>query len=407
LHPMTLRHKRHKLSAAVMVCVALWHTGAWAASDPNQELQTIEQKLEKATANQRELQSKERKLRKEMEMAQKELVQLAGQLRENEKALSKREREVVSIVKRSRNVIEDLQAHRQRTAASMSGMVRFSRMPPEAWIALPGTMNDALRAAIALRHVTLRLHDDAHGLREKVQELEALKTESEGARQALEEEKRNLEQSRRQLAQKLDERETLHRQLYGDIDKVQREISHLSARARSLRELIDTLENRRDKWQSLDLHPAKPKPDVERPAFATAPVPVNKRIGEVVRGAMLKPATGAIIAQYGDPEKEGAGTLQGIRIQTRDSAQVVAPFDGEVVYTGPFLSYGNMVIIRHNDEYHTLIAGLKAIHSEPGQFVLKGEPVGKMGRDTDGLTKLYVELRKNSGPVDPLPWFSG
>lgn len=395
---------KHNIAGLAFV-LALMPAIVQAEADPAKELKTVEEKIQKMDASRREMEAKEGELREELESLQKELVELAAASRANEKALSGRERELLSVVKRSRGLMAEWQKKSRRTSQSMSGMVRFSQMPPEAWIALPGTMNDAMRAAVALRYVTMTLHDDAKDLREDVQALDKLKTESEGARLALEEEKRALEQSKTKISEKLSERKKLHKELNGNLDKTQREIAYLSARARSLRELIETLEARRSTWDALKPNPLTPKP--APPAFARAPQPESKKIGAIAKGKMLQPATGDIVAHFGDAEKDGGGKKQGVEIHTRDSAQVVAPFDGEVVYTGPFLSYGNIVIIRHSDEYHTLIAGLKAIHSEPGQFVLQGEPVGKMGQDTDGLTKLYIELRKNSSPIDPLPWMSG
>jgi septal ring factor EnvC (AmiA/AmiB activator) len=61
-----------------------------------------------------------------------------------------------------------------------------------------------------------------------------------------------------------------------------------------------------------------------------------------------------------------------------------------------------MVIIRHSDGYHTMLAGLDEIDCKPGQFVLEGEPVGSMGGGTD--TRLYMELREDGKPVDPAGW---
>jgi septal ring factor EnvC (AmiA/AmiB activator) len=41
-----------------------------------------------------------------------------------------------------------------------------------------------------------------------------------------------------------------------------------------------------------------------------------------------------------------------------------------------------------------------------GQWVLAGEPVGEMGDADAGRPVLYVELRRNGDPVNPLPWIA-
>ncbi|MBI3444037.1 MAG: peptidoglycan DD-metalloendopeptidase family protein, partial [Magnetospirillum sp.] len=88
---------------------------------------------------------------------------------------------------------------------------------------------------------------------------------------------------------------------------------------------------------------------------------------------------------------------------TRKAAQVIAPFDGHVAFAGPFRGYGLLLIIEHSEGYHTLLAGMSQIDCAVGQKLLAGEPVGIMGQD-DSKPNLYVELRRNGQPVNPLPW---
>jgi septal ring factor EnvC (AmiA/AmiB activator) len=52
------------------------------------------------------------------------------------------------------------------------------------------------------------------------------------------------------------------------------------------------------------------------------------------------------------------------------------------------------------------MAGLDRIDVVIGQLVFGGEPVGVMGYADDGRPELYLELRRNNRPVDPLPWFA-
>jgi len=83
---------------------------------------------------------------------------------------------------------------------------------------------------------------------------------------------------------------------------------------------------------------------------------------------------------------------------------VLAPFDGQVIYRGPFRSYGEILIIQHGGGYHSVLAGLGRSDAAVGQWVLAGEPVGAMGSPQDGKAQLYVELRRDGHPIDPAPW---
>lgn len=122
------------------------------------------------------------------------------------------------------------------------------------------------------------------------------------------------------------------------------------------------------------------------------------------QGEMLFPARGRIVARFGQLN-ETSSPSKGITIQTRSGAQVVSPYDGQVVFSGPFRGYGLLLIIEHGEGYHTLLAGMARIDSAVGQRLLTGEPVGVMA-ESEGKPLLYVELRRNGQPVNPLPWLT-
>jgi septal ring factor EnvC (AmiA/AmiB activator) len=119
------------------------------------------------------------------------------------------------------------------------------------------------------------------------------------------------------------------------------------------------------------------------------------------KGKLALPARGEIVVNYGQKELKGLSS-KGIKILTRNRAQVVSPYDGEVSFAGPFRGYGNLIIIEHGEGYHTLLAGLGNFDCEVGQELLAGEPVGQMPESYK--PKLYVELRKNSHPINPIIW---
>jgi len=122
------------------------------------------------------------------------------------------------------------------------------------------------------------------------------------------------------------------------------------------------------------------------------------------QGDMPFPARGRIVVKYGQNTNLGAPS-KGITIETRPNGQVIAPYDGQVVFSGPFRGYGLLLIIEHGEGYHTLLAGMARIDSTVGQHLLAGEPVGIMGQ-SDDKPLLYVELRRNGQPVNPLPWLT-
>lgn len=137
-------------------------------------------------------------------------------------------------------------------------------------------------------------------------------------------------------------------------------------------------------------------------AEAARPV-VGQSFAEA-KGRMPFPARGRVVEQFNQTAESGSGT-KGVTIETRADAQVIAPFGGQVVFNGPFRGYGLLLIIEHSDGYHTLLAGMSRIDVAAGQHLVAGEPVGVMGHD-EAKPTLYVELRHNGQPVNPMPWLS-
>ena len=137
--------------------------------------------------------------------------------------------------------------------------------------------------------------------------------------------------------------------------------------------------------------------DASRPQTSLEPF-------ERAQGKMLFPARGKIIEGFNPNTENGLGK-KGITIQTRGDAQVVSPYNGRVVFAENFRGYGLLLIIEHSDGYHTLIAGMTRIDAGVGQHLVAGEPVGVMGNE-DSKPALYVELRHNGQPINPLPWLS-
>ena len=167
-------------------------------------------------------------------------------------------------------------------------------------------------------------------------------------------------------------------------------LASLSERAESLRELFVHLQKA-----------ARPKPKIRRPQTASLP---DAPIAKPDFGAMTQPARGKLVQRFGQDTKTGS-SAKGATFETRLRAQVVAPFDGKVVFAGPFKGYGQILIIQHGDAYHTLLAGMARVDAALGQLLLAGEPIGVMGSQEAG-TRLYVEVRRKGQPVNPLPWFT-
>lgn len=95
----------------------------------------------------------------------------------------------------------------------------------------------------------------------------------------------------------------------------------------------------------------------------------------------------------------------GIDLAATKGTPILASQTGTVIYAGrEFKGYGKMVLVESGDGWATLYAHFEKILVAEGQKVLQGEVIGAMGRTGRATgVHLHFEIRKNRGPIDPLP----
>ncbi len=95
----------------------------------------------------------------------------------------------------------------------------------------------------------------------------------------------------------------------------------------------------------------------------------------------------------------------GVDLAAPKGTPILASRAGTVIYAGrEFRGYGKMVLIESGDGWATLYAHFDKILVSEGQRVRQGEIVGEMGRTGRATgVHLHFEIRKNRGPIDPLP----
>ena len=97
----------------------------------------------------------------------------------------------------------------------------------------------------------------------------------------------------------------------------------------------------------------------------------------------------------------GGTVSEGLTYVTRSQAQIVAPVSGKVEFSGPFRTYGQLLIISTSDGYHVLLSGMARAYVDVGQSVVQGEPVARMTQRVEPAPELYMEVRRSGKPVDP------
>jgi lipoprotein NlpD len=117
-----------------------------------------------------------------------------------------------------------------------------------------------------------------------------------------------------------------------------------------------------------------------------------------------RPANGKIVKKF----SRWRNDAKGIVIEGKLGNPVVASADGKVVYSGNgLISYGNLIIIKHNKSFLSAYAYNRKLLVQEGDMVKAGQKIAEMGRKDKLSPRLHFEIRKNGKPVDPLkylPW---
>jgi lipoprotein NlpD len=110
------------------------------------------------------------------------------------------------------------------------------------------------------------------------------------------------------------------------------------------------------------------------------------------------PAKGAVMQHY----SESGNVNKGIDIAGNSGDPVVAAAPGKVVYAGNgLLGYGQLVIIKHNDQLLSAYAHNRVLLVKEGDDVKSAQKIAEVGTTGTDKVKLHFEIRRDGKPVDP------
>jgi murein hydrolase activator len=400
-----------------------------AEDAPEQKLRSVEQQLNRSRAEQEGYAKQAEALAIELATLRADAVSAAEAARAHETALSDLEIQLAALTADEWEKTLALAHQREREAQLLIALERLSLNPPEALAFGPVAPNDAIRSGILLGAAVPRLEEAARALRAQLAELQTLRDTIRQRRESVEGERRGLQKEQSKVQELVARKSELRDRALQGAEKSGQRLAQLSAQAGDLKELIERLEaERKAREEAAQRESARqeaerqarlaalprvePAPTPGQAEVVTAPNPVRVdptkpktiRPFAKARGAMVFPVSGTLVLRYGEPNQFGVSN-KGLTLATRPGAIVVAPFDGQIEFAGPFQGYGQILIIQHGDGYHSLLAGLDRIDGAVGEWLVAGEPVGAMA-STDPKPRLYLELRHNGQPINPLPWLA-
>lgn len=424
------RRRRAQLAATLVATLILAPTAGFGqdvGGDPRRTLDAVERALEEGEAREAALDRESSAVAGEIAAIREQLITAAAAVQKQESRLRDSELELADVEARQAAAAESYERHRAGLESALAALTLVARSPPSALLGRPADWADTVRGVVLLDTLVPELQRRSTALAVELMALEDLRVAGNRAKADMADANARHDTEQASLRGLLERKSSLQAAMRAERRDLAAEMAVLAAEAEDLKSLVEriTAEQARSEARlaeqaaslenldepsavalvAPDTGPAlapqliPPRPPGELPQTQVTALPVAP-------GSSLPyPAHGQVVGRFGEPLVSGGASL-GISIEVRAGAQVVAPREGAVVFAGPFRSYGQLLIVQHAGGYHTLLAGFSRIDAVVGQWVGAGEPVGSVAMAADGPTLLYVEIRRDSEPIDPIPWLA-
>lgn len=346
------------------------------------DLSKLKEELARKKNMAAEIEKQEIKLKGEMDLGRREITGIEKSVVMTEQ----KDREIYNDLAQTKNKYDVLAQDIERDRAQLSQ----SAGQYYAMVYLMGPEVPYIQLSKeALRMRGLGVQEKATGHKKVGEDLELLidtqkiiQAELDRQKKYVSEIKTSLTKKEIQLEKKKTQKEILRSELR-DLEKTAKELE-------SLVEILRTKEKAEEEQQRK-----------ERLAkFQNKQFPISK-------ASLSWPAQGKVTEKFGHQVHPQWGTLynsNGIVVISGQMGSVSSVADGQVLFAGPFMSYGSMVLVEHPGDWYSVYGRLSKWNVEKGQQIEKGAIVGEMGLNDVGQAEVYFELRFYGKPTDPLPW---
>ncbi|MGA3303544.1 MAG: peptidoglycan DD-metalloendopeptidase family protein [Methylovirgula sp.] len=391
------------------------------------ELHGLEDTLSASDEQRRKIQAEIESLRNDRARLNAALISTTARASAAEAKITDSEQRLGQLVDSEDATRRSLASRKTLIAEVLASLQRMGHSPPPALLVDPEDMLQAVRSSILLGAVLPEMRAETDALVADLANLVQLRQSIASERDSLRHEVADLGLERQRLSALVDARQAALGTAEQALAAEQKRADAIAQQATSLRQLIARTEAEiggaaHAAEEAREADAARKLAEAEAPQTKSnlSPFKDPGRLAPAIafadaRGLLSMPVAGSIVKSYGAPDGFG-GTEKGLYFATRPGAVVALPSDGWVAFSGPYRSYGQLLIVNVGGGYYVVLAGMERINVEVGQFVLAGEPVATMGNGSVKTAAaiaigaaqpiLYVEFRKDGAAIDPSPWWA-
>lgn len=378
-----------------------------------------EAEAQKVSQEHKKIQQQANKIKSELAEVNKKMIAAAKKIQNGEDEVSRRKEELQSLQKKLAESEKKFATENSMLVETLAALENLALRPSEAILVQPLSPVEVMRSSLLLRGSAHALEKRASIIRAGIDDINEQKDMIASQLAELEEENKNLETQRAEMEKMSKQKSEMYGKLSTQSAEAKKRADALASQASGLRDLLEKLEKQKqeakqlaekrrlerereiEKVRTANNHQLKDTGyDMNEYSADAEPVSVNFA---KAKGKLSRPARGPIITTFHQELSKGVQS-NGIDIKTAAKAQVIAPYDGTVIFSGPFKNFDNLIILDHGDGYTSLLSGMKENNTQVGQMLLAGEPVGTM--PSSDTAKLHMEIRKNNHPLNPNEWIA-
>jgi murein hydrolase activator len=409
------------LAVLIALLVASPLAGALAAApreeDPRRDLRDAERLSNEQLAARKDAADRAARAAAETLRLAQQRADAAAKLRQAESATADIAARIDALAQRRRDAEQRVQAQAKAMQPLLPLIERLSLYPAETLLAVPEPPESAVRGVLILQGLSRQMEIDTEALRRDQAEVDAavdaLRQEAPHMAEAEAAQKREADTLEQQIAAAHAAQAAAEAQANDAASKA----AAAASRADSLRAAVAALEAQRatdEAKAQADVARAERQKRIadaqaarDREAVAARPTGTGTiASGTEPHGQLQPPVIGVVVKGWG--EQTDGGPATGLSYHAPPGAHVISPCGGRVVFAESFRSYGLLLIIDCGGGYHVVLSGFDRLDVKLGQKLVTGEPVGVMPNWEPGAEArrpaLYVELRHDGTPVNPVPW---
>lgn len=394
---------------ATMLCSPLNAaiTGKKASSLSAADVAKAEAEAKKASQERQRLEQQANKIKADLNSVNQKMITAAKKIQQGEDEIRQKQEELEKLQQHLDESEIKFNSEREMLIETLSALQSLALRPSDAVLAQPLSPVEIMRSSILLRGSIHSLKERAEIIRQGIEDIGNQKAEIAKRLQDLEKENKQLADRHTEMKKLSQQKSQMYSQISTQSKEAQQKAAKLAKQAGSLRDLLDKLE----KQKALQQRQMAEKERLARQQAAdkirTDRGLLPEKSGSInfakAKGKLSRPVRGPVITKFHQEMSKGV-VSNGIDIKTASNAQVIAPYDGTVIFAGPFKNFANLLIIDHGDGYTSLLSGLAETDAKVGQTLLAGEPVGNMPSDNNA--KLHMEIRQNNHPLNPTDWMT-